>query len=85
MAVYVKLDDIETMPIRLNHRDERNGDLNFVLGIELTMDFIESLPKHQVIRCKECQYNGSWQQCPYYVWAGKQPPDDWFCAKPVQN
>lgn len=83
MSLYVKLDDIQSMPIRLNHYDEKNGDRNFVLGIEMAMKFIDGLPRHEfpdVIECKDCKLNGSFQQCPYSIMTGTIPSDNWFCA-----
>ena len=79
MSLYVKLDDIQSMPIRLNHYDEKNGDRNFVMGIELVMKYVEHLPKYEFGSCKDCPYHGSWKRCPYFTWAGEEPPDTFYC------
>ena len=45
-------------PIRLDHYDEEHGNLNFVLGIESVMEYVESLPS---ATCDDC----IWHVCSY--------------------
>lgn len=40
----IDLDELEKFPIRANHYDEKNGNINFVLGIETLMEYAEALP-----------------------------------------
>ena len=42
-------------PIRLDHYDEENGNLHFVLGIESVMEYVESLPS--------AEKTGKWIEC----------------------
>lgn len=48
MAIYIKLEDIEKYPIRINHCDHKNGNLHFVLGIESVMEYIDYLPRYDL-------------------------------------
>lgn len=47
MTKYIKLDDIKTFPIRLDHCDRKNGNVHFVLGIETVMEYIDCLPVYE--------------------------------------
>ena len=47
MARYVKLDDVQGYPIRLDHCDRVNGNIHFILGIESVMEFIDYLPQYE--------------------------------------
>ena len=42
---------------------------------------VEVGDRKELIRCKECKFNGSWQKCPYSAWTGEDPNDDWYCAQ----
>lgn len=60
MKNLVSLDEIRKNPIRANHYDEKNGKLDFVLGIEALMEYIESLPTieaERVVYCKDCKHH----------------------------
>ena len=46
MARYIKLDDIQSYPIRIDHYDGKNGNIHFILGIESVMEFIDYLPQY---------------------------------------
>lgn len=46
MPRYVKLEDIESFPIRFDHCDRKNGNIHFILGIESVMEFIDHLPQY---------------------------------------
>lgn len=43
-------------PVRLNHRDEEHGDLNFVLGIEAVFDYIDEMPAADVQEVRHGQW-----------------------------
>lgn len=47
MAKYVKLEDIQAFPIRIDHYDHKNGNIHFILGIESMMEYIEHLPQYE--------------------------------------
>ena len=47
MSKYVKLEDIQSFPIRSNHYDHVNGNSRFIFGIESVMEYIELLPKYE--------------------------------------
>lgn len=53
MAKYIKLEDIQKYPIRLHHYDKENGNLDFVLGIESLMEYIEDLPTINILEEQE--------------------------------
>ena len=53
---YIKLEDLQKIPIRINHYDEENGNINFVLGIETAIEYAESLPKADVVEVR----HGEW-------------------------
>ena len=40
----IDLDELQKFPIRIDHYDKENGDLKFILGIEVVFDYAESLP-----------------------------------------
>ena len=47
MARYVKLEDIQSFPIRIDHCDHKNGNIHFILGIETMMEYIDYLPQYE--------------------------------------
>ena len=47
MARYVKIEDIEKFPIRINHCDRENGNIHFIFGIETVMEYIDYLPQYE--------------------------------------
>jgi len=47
MSKYVKLEDVQAYPIRLDHCDMKNGNIHFVLGIETVMEYIDYLPQYE--------------------------------------
>ena len=47
MARYVKLEDIQAFPIRIDHCDNKNGNIHFILGIETMMEYIDYLPQYE--------------------------------------
>lgn len=49
MARYVKLEDIQSFPIRIDHCDQKNGNIHFILGIETVMEFIDYLPQYELL------------------------------------
>lgn len=48
MAQYIKLEDIQAYPIRLNKCDKKNGNLHFILGIESVMEYVDYLPIYEL-------------------------------------
>ena len=46
---YIKLEDLQKIPIRIDHYDEENGNVNFVLGVEYAIEYAENLPKANVV------------------------------------
>lgn len=48
MALYVKLEDIQALPIRIDHCDHKNGNIHFILGIETVMEYIDYLPQYEL-------------------------------------
>lgn len=45
---FIKLTDITNFPIRLSNYDEKNGNINFIYGIESVIEYIESLPRYTI-------------------------------------
>ena len=54
---YIKLEDLQKFPIRINHYDKENGNENFVFGIETVIEYAENLPKVDVAEVKY----GTWR------------------------
>lgn len=44
MAEYIEKEKLMAFPIRIDHYDEKNGNLQFVLGIESVLEYAENLP-----------------------------------------
>lgn len=44
MPRYIDLDKLNEYPVRLNHYDKENGNVNFVYGIESVLEYANSLP-----------------------------------------
>lgn len=44
MPRYIDLDKLNEYPIRLNHYDKENGNVNFVYGIESVLEYANHLP-----------------------------------------
>ena len=40
----IDLEELQKFPIRADHYDKKNGNKNFVLGIESLMEYAENLP-----------------------------------------
>ena len=47
MSRYIKLEDIQAFPIRIDHCDHKNGNIHFILGIETVMEYIDYLPEYE--------------------------------------
>lgn len=57
MSRYIKLEDLQKFPIRINHYDKKNGNEHFVYGVESVLEYAEYLPTAdvvEVVRCKDC-------------------------------
>ena len=57
---YIKLEDLQKIPIRIDHYDEENGNEAFVLGIEFAIEYAENLPQADVVEVK----HGTWIKSP---------------------
>lgn len=53
---YIKLEDLQKFPIRVDHYDKENGNLDFVLGIESVIEYAECLPAADVEEVKHGQW-----------------------------
>ena len=56
---YIELEALMNFPIRRDHYDKKNGDVNFISGIESVLEYAEYLPAAdvvEVVRCKDCEY-----------------------------
>lgn len=40
----ISLNKLQEFPVRINHYDKKNGNVNFVLGIETAIEYAENLP-----------------------------------------
>jgi len=65
MPRYIDLDKLNEYPIRLNHYDKENGNINFVYGIESVLEYansIEAEPLYwevwagNLLKCPVCGY-----------------------------
>ena len=57
----IDLEDLMQFPIRWNHYDEEHGSIDFISGVEVVLDYAQSLPPVDAVevgRCRECRcYN----------------------------
>lgn len=64
---YIELEALMNIPIRRDHYDKKNGDVNFINGIEFVLEYAEYLPAAdvaEVVRCKDCEYyDKKYHQC----------------------
>lgn len=44
MSKYIKLEDLQKFPIRINHYDKEHGNEHFVYGVETVLEYAEYLP-----------------------------------------
>lgn len=56
---YIKLEDLQKFPIRIDHYDKENGDEHFVFGVETVLEYAEHLPKYSVSD-NEVVKHGEW-------------------------
>lgn len=61
MDKYVKLSDLMTYPIRLDHYDKKHGNEHFVIGVESVLEYAECYATSEV---QKIEY-GTWEN-PYY-------------------
>lgn len=61
MPEYIEREAAKSYPIRLNHYDKKNGNLDFVLGIESVVEYIGELPAADVVEVK----HGEWMPVYY--------------------
>lgn len=79
----INLDELMKYPIRLNHFDKENGDINFVYGIESVLEYAEYLPiidAVPVTRCKNCAKASHDSIFGKYFCQGKEVRPDHFCG-----
>ena len=84
---YIKLEDLQKIPIRIDHYDEENGNINFVLGIEWAIEYAESLPEADVVEVKHGTWklhkdgSGTCDQC-HFTQRGMWDYDNWqrYCG-----
>lgn len=43
---YIKLEDLQQFPIRIDHYDKEHGDATFVYGIESVLEYADNLPTY---------------------------------------
>lgn len=53
---YIEREAVKKYPIRLDHYDKKNGNLDFVLGIESVLEYVDDIPAADVV---EVRY-GEW-------------------------
>lgn len=89
----IRLSELQSIPIRMDHYDEENGKLDFILGIETAIEYAENLPD-AIVQCEECEHRmtespDGWCVCDKVVHNGVDYlPDhqnDWFCADGSQK
>ena len=61
MMAYIRLEDLQKFPIRLNHYDKEHGDRNFVIGVESVIKYAECLPRFAIKKRK----HGEWVKGSY--------------------
>lgn len=42
---FININELQKYPIRINHYDEENGNIDFVLGVEHVIEYAENLPQ----------------------------------------
>jgi DNA-directed RNA polymerase subunit RPC12/RpoP len=97
MSLYIKLEDIQAFPIRIDHCDNKNGNIHFILGIESVMEYIDYLPQYELpdaepIDRPEFAYKDEEEyhiRCPFckHDWRGTKPfpPFCPNCGKNIIN
>ena len=99
MSRYIKLKDIQSLPIRIDNCDHKNGNIHFILGIETVMEYIDYLPQYEFpdaepIDRPEFAYKDMEQEeyhirCPFckHDWRGTKPfpPFCPSCGKEIIN
>lgn len=73
MADLIDRDALMQYPIRIDHYDKKNGNIDFMFGIESVIEFAEALPTVdavEVVRCKNCVHyqpvDGGRPLCEYH-------------------
>lgn len=49
---YIEREAVKGFPLRINNYDQNNGSLDFILGIESVIEYIEELPAADVVKVK---------------------------------
>lgn len=53
---FININELQKYPIRINHYDEENGNIDFVLGVEHVIEYAENLPQTELTYCKDCKW-----------------------------
>lgn len=53
---YIKLEDLQKFPIRIDHYDKEHGNESFVYGVETVLEYAEHLPTADVEEVKHGQW-----------------------------
>lgn len=87
MTEYINREEIMKFPIRRNNCDNEHGDIRFINGIEVVMEYIEEIPSAdvvEVVRCKDCMYkkNAKTNHKGFLICSasGMEITDDDFCS-----
>ena len=69
---YIKLSDLQKIPIRADHYDKEHGNEHFIFGIETAIEYAESIAVDMpdIIRCQDCEY-----------WANDVPDNYGICDR----
>ena len=54
---YIELEALMNVPIRRDHYDKKNGDVNFINGIEFVLEYAEYLPAADVEPVRHGHWN----------------------------
>ena len=67
MSRYIKLEDLQKFPIRINHYDKKNGNEHFVYGVESVLEYAEYLPTADVVEVRHGRWKKVSDKYPRYV------------------
>ncbi len=56
---YIKLEDLQKFPIRIDHYDKEHGSEKFVFGVESVLEYAEHLPTYDVNVKSEAEWTYS--------------------------
>ena len=79
---------VRDFPIRLDHYDEKHGNVHFVYGIETVIEYIEDMPTIDavaVVRCKDCYHYFTSEDMGFCGSWGAPTEEDGFCSEARRN